>query len=343
MNQTKQFSILIEGAGTATAISVLKGLNKQKEYNYKTILLDVDDFTSGHYFADKFYKSIQSNNEQYIDYVIDICKKEAVDIYIPIIDYGFEKLSKNRKRFEDNNIYLMIADHDSIEICDDKYKTYNFFKKINILTPKTWLDFNDKIFTSARFPLLLKPRIGGRASLNIYKINNPKELKFYTADRDNYIIQEFIDGVEFTADCLSNLDGTEFIDAVVRERLETKDGVSVKTQMIKKEIAEKIKLSIKKIATTLKLPGAYNIQGFITENGDIFFIEINPRFAGTHVYTIEAGLNSIKNIIDMINDKPLEEVKSSININYNLKMVRYWNEIFIDDNKIWTEGNLLKK
>ena len=56
---------------------------------------------------------------------------------------------------------------------------------------------------------------------------------------------------------------------------------------------------IERISTELGLPGVYNIQGFISKEGKVFFTEINPRFAGTHALTIKAGLNSIKHILDL--------------------------------------------
>ncbi|OGZ32148.1 MAG: hypothetical protein A2V69_00020 [Candidatus Portnoybacteria bacterium RBG_13_40_8] len=341
-NRDVDFSILVEGAGTATAISVFKGLTCQNEYTYKTIGMDMDDFVAGKYFINKFYKSLPSKDEKYIDYVLDICKKESVRLYIPIIDYGFEKLSKSKEKFKKEGIYLMIADPDSIKACTDKYLTYQFFEKNSIPTPETFL-ISEKEKVPADWKLIIKPRLGGRATLDVHPLDNKSELDFYLKKSDNYIIQRFIEGTEFTVDGLNSLDGTIFINAVVRERIETKGGLSVKIRMTEKKMAEKIKKYIEKITTTLKLPGAYNIQGFTTLNGEIVFTEINPRFAGGHPFTIQAGLNSIKYILDMLSKRNPRDIKKEIKLNDNLKMVRYWNEIFVDGKSVWTWKNLIKK
>jgi len=337
--KNKKTKIFLEGAGTATCISVLKGLSEQKEHGYHVIVSDMDEFVAGRYFAHEFYKTISSKDENYIKNILDFCINKNIDIFIPIIDYGFELLSKNKNLFQENNIYIMIADYDSISICADKYKTYNFFKENNISTPYTDAHIND---FSLKFPAIIKPRIGGRSTIDVYKINSYNELHFYTKNNNNYVIQEFIKGREFTADCLNSLDGKEFISSVIRERLETKGGLSVKSSLIDKETSKRIEPFIKKISLLLKLPGVYNIQGFISHENKIFFTEINPRFAGTHAFTIKAGLNSIKHILDMFKGDSIEKIKSEININHNLKMLRFWNEIFIEEGGAHTWKDLMK-
>jgi len=338
--------ILIEGAGTATAISVIKGLSEPEVQQCKTVMVDADDFVAGRYFADKFYKTPSSKDEKYIEFMLDICKKEGVDIYIPIIDYGFEKLSNNKQKFKDSGIYLMIADYPSIKICADKYLTYTYFINNNIPTPKTF-EFKNHKNISYDKSYIMKPRSDGRASLDVHKISSLQEVESVAKDNTNYIIQEFITGKEFTADCLNNLDGTMFINAVIRERVETKGGLATKARIFDKILSDKIKVYLKKISEGLRLPGVYNIQGFIKNNEEIYFTEINPRFAGTHVMNIKAGVNSIHFLLQMIDGIPPEKIQKSININHNIRMLRYWNEIFIDgdlsDGEVSAWNHLLKK
>ena len=341
IDSNKKIRIFIEGAGTATCISVLKGLVEQKDHEYYVVASDMDDFVAGRYFAHKFYKTISSKDENYVNHVLNICEKEKIDIYIPIMDYGFESLSKNKSLFKNQGVYIMIADYDSIGICADKYKTYEFFKENNVPTPETMINI-DSSKTPLKFPLIIKPRFGGRATIDVHKIDSYDEFRFYTKDNDNYVIQDFIDGKEFTADCLNSLDGKKFIASAIRNRIETKGGLSVKGRLIDKDNVAEIERFIERISTELGLPGVYNIQGFISKEGKVFFTEINPRFAGTHALTIKAGLNSIKHILDLFKGKTAEEIKSGIKLNYDLKMVRFWDEVFINGEEISSWKNLIK-
>lgn len=337
-------SILIEGAGTASAISAIKGLS-ECGMPYRTVLLDADGFVAGRYLADKFYKSIPSKDENYVDFALDVCRKEYVNLYIPIIDYGFEKLSLNKKRFLDNGVFIMIADYPSIKICSDKYLTHKFFIDNGIPTPETFT-VEDKKNIDFGHSFIMKPRFGGRASLDVHKVHSQAELEYTLKAGNNFIIQRFIEGIEFTADCLNSLDGSIFIEAVVRERVETKVGLAIKARMLSKNLSGRIKEHVAKISLALKLPGAYNIQGFVDSKGSVFFTEVNPRFAGTHAFTIKAGLNSMKHILEMLDGRSADEIKNSLKINDKIKMVRYWTEIFIegdlDNGFVSSWKNLLK-
>ncbi len=336
------YTVLIEGAGTATCISLLKGLTMQDEFDVRTVVTDMDENNAGRYMADAFYKTVGSKDGGYVDAVLEICKKEQVDIYIPIIDYGFRKLSAAKDRFKEAGVYLMIADDTAMAVCADKYNTYQYFKKIGVPTAETWEAVTNNDYSRTDFPVLIKPRTDGRASLGVFVINNEEEFRFHTRNNQNYVIQQLIHGQEFTVDCLASLDGTELIETVVRERTETKAGVSVKARLVEKTAAEQIKGYIKTIIEGLQIPGICNIQGFIDQSGKIFISEINPRSAGTHVFSIQAGLNSIHRLLQLKSGQSPAQVRDQITINYELRMIRFWDELFIDGDETRTWKNLLK-
>jgi len=329
----KKFNILIDCAGSATAISIIKGLKYQKKYSYKIVTIDVDNFVAGRYLSHVFYTVPPFNNPKAIEKVLDICKNENIDLFIPIFDPWLPILSERVEEFEEVGTFVLISDPETIYTCFDKYNTYIFLKNENIPTPKTFTinEIMEKIESNdIQFPLFIKPRKGGRASINAIKVNNKEELLFYLKKSTNWIIQEYIDGIEYTIDCLNTLDGRKCLGAVPRKRIETKGGLSIKSEVVYDK--ELIDYSIK-IGRKLRIVGPYNIQCFRDREGNIYFTEINPRFAGTHSFTIVAGLNSIELILDMLNGIEPEPVFNKIK--YGLKMVRFWNEIIIDNDKSW--------
>ena len=172
--------------------------------------------------------------------------------------------------------------------------TFKFFKENNIPTSETYLleeAINKIEIGELDFPLFIKPRVGGRASIGARKINNKEELYFYTRNSRNWIVQRYIDGMEYTIDCLNTLDRRRCLGGVVRKRIEIKGGLSVKSEVVYDK--ELLDYAIK-IGEKLRIVEPYNIQAFRDEHGNIYFTEVNPRFAGTHAFTIIAGLNSIK-------------------------------------------------
>lgn len=330
--------ILIEGAGTATAISVLKGVQKA-QHNLRracyihTFVLDPDSNNAGRYFSPQYIQSPLSSSPGYVDWLCNFCKDNQIDLFIPIIDYGFSKIAWYKARGRFGNTKVLIAPPNSIDICADKYKTYKFLQSRGIPTPYTFP-------AGTRFkefpPMIMKPRTGGRASLNVHEINDVQDLDYWTSKTDNYILQERMFGIEFTADNLASLGGERYIGSVIRERLETKGGLSVKSRVSPESIQREIRPHVEKIITELKIPGACNIQGFYNDD-ELAFTEINPRFAGTHAHTIEAGMNSILHIIRMFRGEDPSEIK--FNIDSSVEMIRYWNEIFISGEDVWTWKN----
>ena len=297
----------------------------------------MDNQAAGRYVADEFYIVPSSKSASYANSVLQICTERQIDLFIPIMDYGFQALAARKKDFLQANCFPLIADLEAITICMDKYNTHRFFCENKIPSPKTFCEGEST--KEITFPCIVKPRTGGVASQGVFLVHTAEDLVFYTRET-NYVIQECIRGREFTADCLSSLDGTEFIAAVIRERVSTKGGVSIKSKVVSPDEAERITPFLRTISHTLKLPGAYNIQGFILPSGDICFIEINPRFAGTHTFSIRAGLNSVAYILDLFkNQKTPKQLQREISINDRLEMTRYWHEIFIENGvaSTWTK------
>ena len=79
------------------------------------------------------------------------------------MDEGLLKWSQKKDYFKEKySTDVIISNEEVIDLCVDKWKTYLFFKKNNIPTPKTSLGRKYNLF---------KPR-KGRGSTGIYKKND---------------------------------------------------------------------------------------------------------------------------------------------------------------------------
>ena len=148
----------------------------------------------------------------------------------------------------------------------------------------------------ADYPFLIKP-FDGSCSIGVEKVESGSELEFYSSHVNNPILQEFIEGEEYTVDVFVDFNG-KVRSVVPRLRLETRagevsKGVTVKNQLIIE--------TTKKVAE--QLPGALGcltIQCFLTPGGELKYIEINPRFGGGFPLSIEAGADFPRWIIQMM-------------------------------------------
>lgn len=283
---------------------------------------DCGDLAPASYFVDRFFKVPRYNEDSYIESLVNICENEKVDMLIPLYEKEYMLLCENRYRFTQIGTSLLLSTSKTIECCNDKYKTYEFFKGVNIDTPNTYLRKNlmDKV-DFLKFPLIIKP-LDGMGSSDVYKAYDKKQLEFFIEYVKNPIIQEYIEGIEYTIDTLCDLEG-KVISIVPRERLEVKGGEVAKSRIVKDtEIIEKTKDLLEK----LQIIGPGTIQCIKNNLNEIKFIEINPRFGGGVPLSFEAGVDYGKYFNLMCRG---EEITPIIGEFKELTMLRYDEAIFI--------------
>ena len=323
MGQQK-INLLLTGAGTQTFVNVIDALTKTKKFKLNIIGCDIDPLAHGLYLCNKGIIIPRANNPEYINVLVDICRKKKIDILVPLLSLEYPKISKAKKKFEEIGTIVPISDYSTIRITMDKKLTFDFFAKNSISTPKTFLP--EEIPSSPTYPLIIKPRRSS-GTKNVYKLENPKDLARYLKIVPDPIIQEFLEGEEYTIDTLSYWDSTP-ITIIPRVRLRVMDGKSVRGKTIHNaELISQVREIIKK----LNLIGPANIQCFKIDN-KFMFTEINPRFsAGGLPLAVEAGVNTPELLIRMAKNEVLKE---HMNYKKNLFMLRYFTEIFINEKEI---------
>ena len=160
------------------------------------------------------------------------------------------------------------------------------------------------------------------------RIGPSNELSAYSKD-EQYFVQEFIDGREFTIDVLC---GANYLPSLIipRERLEVKAGVATKVRITNDP--NLIELG-KRIVEKYPLIGFSNIQ-FMMKDDRYYFIELNPRFGGMSIASVLASYNYVDEYISAL----IEGRTLSADLETNMKRVkwgaivtRYYEEkIFLD-------------
>lgn len=300
-------------------------INHFKKY-HKVVGVDIGELAPAKYFVDSFYKVPKWNDKGYIDTLLNICKKENVDMLIPLYEKEFILLCENREKFNEIGTMLILSNKKTIEIFNDKWESYRFFIENGIDTPMTYKKQEAKDLS---FPLIIKP-VDGAGSQNIFKINNKKELNFFIEYIENPIIQEYIKGTEYTIDVLCDLEGN-VISIVPRERIEVRAGEVSKGRTVKnKDIIEKtLELCNKlKADKSTKPIGPLTIQCIIDIDNNIKFIEVNPRFGGGVPLTFEAGVHYAEYLGKMVKGIKIQPIIGEFK---DLTMLRFDDAIYFDN------------
>ena len=279
-------NILITAIGSMSVECVIKQLRKQDVF-----IVGCDIYpTEWHYeskLCDVVYKAPLAKNEnEYIDFLVNICKKNSIKFLLPSTDLEIDIINKNRKIFEELNIILCIQNDAIISIVRNKFNMFNFFANNELIkVPETYIATDN---CSLDYPFIAKP-CDGRSSEGLRIISNNKD--FDSLPKKNYIIQKLIKGNIITIDYIR--DRTSGIDVAIprKELIRTKNGAGLTVEII---TDSKIFLIAKEIGKKLNIHGCINFE-LIQTSEDYFLIDINPRFSAGIAFSVLAGYDFVNN------------------------------------------------
>ncbi len=313
-------NVAVTGVGGGVGQSIVKALQNTK---YNVIGIDGEVLGTGLYAAKKSYLGFYANHPKFIDRIIEICKKEKCKTVFPGLDVELILLSNNIEKLKANDIIPIVSDSKVIKIADDKLETIKFLRSNNFPYIKTYR-LKDYTF-ELDFPVVLKPQKGGTRSIGNFIAKDKREFDKYFAniDTNNYVVQEYIQGDEYTCGTVSFESGC--IGVILMKR-QLRCGDTYKAFVIKDE---KLSDFVKSVINVLKPFGICNIQLRVRDNIPYIF-EINARCSGTTASRALAGFNEPKMICDYIFkgiDNPHFEIKE-------IAILRYWKELVVSYDKI---------
>jgi carbamoyl-phosphate synthase large subunit len=314
------FTVLRTAAGSPVAPVVIRALRDVPDV--RVVAVDSDPLSCGFAFADRHYVVPRVQSVGFVEAMIEICRRERVDLLLPDLDEELGLLSEARERFRSVGTRVVVSSSEALAECRDKFRTFQFFRKHGIRTPETWLAENVDARPSLRFPVMVKPR-SGRGSQGVFKADGPEELAGVLRRVPNAVVQEFVDGVEYTIDTMSDLSG-RFLYCSIRQRLATESGISVKGRTV---VDAGLAGMAKRIAEALPLVGPGCVQG-IEDQGGVKFKEINPRLGGGAALSMAAGAPMLSDLIRLARGEP---ATGPVTYRDDLLMLRFWQEVFIDE------------
>ena len=317
MKGASNSTILVPSASAPAGINTIKSL-KMVNYPVRIVASDSNPFSAGFFMSDAYEVLPEIDSKLYITRLLEIVTKHKINVLMPSSGYDIYQYSANKDKFLKLGALPVVSDIKTMKICRDKIQTFNHLSK-KFELPFTTLDYK-KV---KGFPLIAKPRYG-KGSKGIVKINNENELKYVRLNSENLIFQEYLPGIEYTIDVLSDLE-CEPILAVPRIRVETRAGISTVGTIVKDE---NISETCKSIAKYLKIRGPCCIQMKESNDGILKMVEVNPRMGGGTIFAALAGANFPAMILDIVNGKKLKIPKIS-----EVTVVRYFEEIVVKNGR----------
>lgn len=299
------YNILFTNAGRRGTL--LKNFKQSIGKEGKVIATDNWSVAPALFLADNYYLTPKITEKNYLDKVLEICKKEKIQVITSLIDPEISILSQNRHMFLENGILPLCPSKNTADLCFDKYKMFLYLKEQGIRTVETFSDLesftdalqNDKI----SFPVFIKPRTGS-GSVGAQKVNSYDELKvLFSENKFDYIIQEFMDCEDFDADVYVDTVTNQAVSAFSKRKIETRIGGASKTISFKDD---KLFGFIKEIVSKFEFYGPIDMD-FFYKDGEYYLSEVNPRLGGAYLHAFGSGVDFPKFIasnVKGIENKP---------------------------------------
>ena len=275
---------------------LMKNFRQSMEEGSHIIATDNSPYAPALYLTDKQYLVPRIDAPEYIDTIIDICKKENIDAVTTFIDPEIMILAENRDRFEAIGVEVLAPYTETAKLCFDKYEMFKYLKAHGIKTVETWGSYEEacKAFDNgtASLPVFVKPRTGS-GSVGARKVQDIETLKAAFEQDPTLIAQELM-----TGDGCIDLDADVYIDTIShkpvaifsKKKISTTIGGANKTISFKDE---KLFAFIKDALQYFKFNGPIDAD-FFYKDGEYYLSEINPRFGGAYLHAYGAGVDFIK-------------------------------------------------
>ena len=336
------FRILITSVGGEYAPNLIISIKSDNKISFKVTGTDIKKDAIGKNFCDFFYQVPKANDKNYIKKIVSICKKDKIDLVLPLSDEEAYTLSKNRKFIENSKTKLACTDFETIKIFASKKDTYKKLKQFNISTPEyviikkpSLLEIETRKMLKKYKEIVIKPSIsrGGRNVFIVssktkgFKIFNdrreiktdPKNFKsnFKRDLKKSYplIIMNKLKEPVYDLDILA-WKGKP-LRIIPRKRFNSavpNDGhIIVNDQNL-------IKLG-KKIISKFKLSWLYDCDIMYDKKNKPQILEINPRPSGSVIVSICAGVPLIRDLVFLTKGLKIKKQR----LPFNKRIIPYKN------------------
>ena len=339
----KTIRVLLTCIGGRFSVNTIDALRRSLNPKIRIIGVDSDRDTITRNFVDRFYAVPWGVEKIYAGRLLDICKKENVEVLIPCADEEVLSIAQAKEAFERNGVITATDNLETLDLVMDKWKLFSHLRKSGVPTPRFELVSRiGDIGPAARalgYPrnkFVLKPR-RSRGARNVWIIGKDKgstaledfydHAKRNNIDRLDYIAMEFLPGPAYDVDVLSRC-GQPLL--IVPRRRVWRNRLSASSEGCITEKNKPLTELVARISSALKLNYAYDFDCGSFKDSAPAVYEINPRLSGAVAASLGGGVNVPLMLVRMAMGMKLPKFK----INFDVSMFPVSKMLFIKKGRI---------
>lgn len=323
MDGNQTLNILITSAGGISGTFLIRHLLRQQidNYRYHIVAVDSNEHSIAKHMSPVFYHVPSSGDPRYEQAIYDIIVKEQINIVFPVTSYDTPFYAKQRSRLNSMGAKLLVCDYNLHMLLHNKKWMYALMSRFGIPVPHVYENRRH-----IHYPSIIKA-CKSSGSTGVHKLEGDLDLHYWTSKLEEYVITDYVQGKEFTVDCLFDQAG-KLVLSNTRERKKVHGGGVVVT---KNTTAPEAVMSIlRTLESHLFIVGPVNFQYIYDEQGRTFLTDFNTRFAsGGLPLTIASGFDIPNVMIQLMLGQSIPDVSNRKRT--GLTMYRYYDELFIEE------------
>ena len=340
-------TVLITAAGNQYMPGFVECFRSVTERNIRLVGADMNNDSTILQMMDALYQVPAATDPTYVDELLNICKKEKIDVIIPVMSAELPALVANKYKFEELGTVVSVSNLKSIEIANNKLRLYEYMRENGIEIPR-FCSVNsikelDEAFSYVGYPeiavCIKATELSGSRGIRIIDPSKSRfdilfgekpnsfyisyeELKTILSEKPvipEMMVMEALPGDEFSIDLLA--DHGKILYMAARESNSITASIPMEATLFHNEAAYEIS---KRIIESLELDGNADLDFKYDRNGKPVLMEINPRVAATMEIFMQGGMNLPYLRVKQLLGEKLPECK----IETGIKMKRRYMEMF---------------
>ena len=308
MNSRRKITIAISGLNNTDnpgpGVPVIRALRDSKKFDVRIIALVYETLEPGIYMdgiADRVYMMpYPSNGIQAVYYrLAEINKEVGIDVIIPNFDSELIPMIRLQEDLKKLGINMLLPSQENYDE-RDKSVLPVFGEKYGVKIPKSYplstAGDISQVMREMKYPVMIKGNLYDaaiayteeQAIYQFYKISQKWGLPV--------ILQEFVKGTEVNVVALGDGEGKTIAAVPMRKQYITDKGKAWGGITIANE--EMLKLT-DHIISSMKWSGGMELELILTEENELFVIEINPRIPAWVYLAVGAGQNIPEALVEL--------------------------------------------
>ncbi len=314
-------NFLILSCGTRN--KVIQYFRRAFEGRGRIIATDMSRLAPAVYEADQFYITPQMDAPDYLDFILNICRREKIAGVMSLIDPELSILAANKSLFEAVGTRVIGSSYELCEMALDKYCMYQWLKEHGYHCAKSYVD-KERFYWDIEegritYPVFVKPAKGS-ASIAVTKAFDKETIELLFSREEGLMVQEFLQGQEIGADIYIDMLSGEIVSIFAKKKLKMRAGETDKAVSFKNR---KLFGILEKFVKEAGFQGVIDVDIFEVD-GEYYISEVNPRFGGGYPHAYECGCDFMGMILENLSG--CENRKRVGEYNKGVYMMKY-NEV----------------